>query len=91
MMLVLWVIGSAAGFIAAWIVVQDGFGRVVDIAIGAIGGLIGGWVFSKLRIIEGGAAVGSTIAALVGAIFLTSVMRALKPWLSGYGGYSETA
>ena len=56
-MLVLLLIGSAAGFMAAWIVVQDGFGRVTDIGIGAIGGLIGGWAFNELSISTMGSSV----------------------------------
>ena len=47
----------------------DGFYRIVNVILGIIGGVLGGWVFSLLGISAGGI-LGSLITSTVGAILL---------------------
>ena len=76
--------GSLAGMVVKWR--REGFGPLMNLAIGLIGGLIGGLVFKILKInlgIVGGIAVTSedVVEAFVGAlIFLAAVwiMRKLR-------------
>lgn len=50
-----WVfIGLLAGWIAGHITRGRGFGCIVDIILGLIGAVIGGWIFTKLGILAWG-------------------------------------
>ena len=51
------------------IVDRIGFGVIVNLILGIIGGVLGGWVFSLLGISAGGI-LGSLITSTVGAILL---------------------
>jgi len=55
-----------------------GYGVVVDIVLGILGGFVGGWVFGLLHIWPGGGFIGSIIVALVGAVILVWLSRLLK-------------
>jgi uncharacterized membrane protein YeaQ/YmgE (transglycosylase-associated protein family) len=55
-----------------------GYGVVVDIILGLLGGLLGGWIFDKLGIWPGGGMIGSIIVAFVGAVILVWITRLLK-------------
>jgi uncharacterized membrane protein YeaQ/YmgE (transglycosylase-associated protein family) len=68
------VIGLLAGWIAGHITRGRGFGCVVDIILGLIGAVIGGWVFTRLGISALGF-FGSLAAATVGAVLLVAVAR----------------
>ena len=73
--LIAWiVIGLLAGWIAGHLTRGRGFGCIVDIALGLIGAVIGGWVFEKLGIVLWGF-LGSLAAATVGAVLLVAVAR----------------
>ncbi|MGA2511620.1 MAG: GlsB/YeaQ/YmgE family stress response membrane protein [Candidatus Acidiferrales bacterium] len=68
------VIGLLAGWIAGHLTRGRGFGCIVDIILGLIGAVIGGWVFGKLGIVLWGF-WGSLAAATVGAVLLVAVAR----------------
>jgi uncharacterized membrane protein YeaQ/YmgE (transglycosylase-associated protein family) len=68
------VIGLLAGWIAGHLTRGRGFGCVVDIVLGLIGAVVGGWVFTKLGIVALGF-WGSLAAATVGAILLVAIAR----------------
>jgi uncharacterized membrane protein YeaQ/YmgE (transglycosylase-associated protein family) len=55
----------------------SGYGLLGDLIIGAIGGYIGGYVFRFLKIPSSGL-WGALITAVVGAILLIVVVRALR-------------
>ncbi len=68
------IIGLVAGWIAGVITRGRGFGCLVDIVLGLIGAVIGGWIFTRLGI----AAFGfwpSLAAATVGAVVLVAIGR----------------
>ena len=68
------VIGLIAGWIAGHITRGRGFGCIVDIVLGLIGAVIGGWIFTKLGIAVWGF-WGSLAAAVVGAVVLVAIAR----------------
>jgi uncharacterized membrane protein YeaQ/YmgE (transglycosylase-associated protein family) len=70
-------IGAIAGWLAGLIMKGGGFGLLGDIVVGVIGSLIGGWLFGLFGIIAVGL-IGSIIAAVVGAVILIAIVRALK-------------
>jgi uncharacterized membrane protein YeaQ/YmgE (transglycosylase-associated protein family) len=71
------IIGIAAGWIAGQVMKGSGYGLLGDLIIGAIGGLIGGYVFGLLKIKSSGL-WGALITAVVGSILLIIVVRALR-------------
>ena len=73
--LIAWIIiGLIAGWLAGKVSHGRGFGCLADIILGLIGALVGGWIFTKLGIHEGGV-LGSLAAAFVGAVVLVSIAR----------------
>lgn len=68
------VIGLIAGWLAGHFTRGRGFGCVVDVILGLIGGVIGGWIFTRLGILTLGF-WGSLAAATVGAIVLVAIAR----------------
>lgn len=68
------IVGLLAGWIAGEVSRGAGFGCLGNIAIGMVGSILGGWIFSKLGIFGGGF-VYSLAAATVGAVFLVLIAR----------------
>ena len=50
----------------------------MNIVLGIIGGVVGGWVFSLLGISSDGGLIGSLVTALVGAVLILYVARLIK-------------
>jgi uncharacterized membrane protein YeaQ/YmgE (transglycosylase-associated protein family) len=50
----------------------------VDIILGIVGGVVGGWLFGALGIFPGGGLVGSIIVAFVGAVVLVAITRMFR-------------
>ena len=71
-------IGIAAGFLAGRIMKGSGFGLIINLIVGVIGAVIGGWVFDLLNISIGYGLLGSLITALIGAIILLFVISLFK-------------
>ncbi len=63
------IIGIVAGFVAGKLMRGGGFGLLVNLVVGIIGAVLGGWVFGFLGITTTGI-IGSLITATVGAIIL---------------------
>jgi uncharacterized membrane protein YeaQ/YmgE (transglycosylase-associated protein family) len=77
----LWIlIGLIAGFIASHIVNRRGDGLVLDILLGIVGALVGGWIFHMLGH-EGvnGLNLHSLAVATVGAIVFLVLYHAIRP------------
>ena len=77
--IIAWIIlGLVAGFIASKIVNKTGEGFFLDIALGVIGALVGGFLFSLIGH-EGvtGLNLWSLFVAVVGAIVVLLVYRAV--------------
>ena len=78
--LIFWIIvGIVAGFLARAAVpsAEGRGGLVLDLIVGLVGALLGGWVFSLLGLATGGGIIWSTVVAFVGAVVLLLIVRAV--------------
>jgi len=72
------VLGLLAGFIASQLVNQRGSGILLDLVLGIIGAMVGGWLFSLLGASEvTGLNFYSLIVATVGATLVLLLYHAL--------------
>jgi uncharacterized membrane protein YeaQ/YmgE (transglycosylase-associated protein family) len=80
MSIIAWVVlGLVAGFIASKIVNKRGEGFFLDIILGVVGSVVGGWVFSFF----GAAGVSgfnlhSLIVAVIGAVLVLVIYHAIR-------------
>jgi len=80
MSIIVWIIlGLVAGFIASKIVNKQGEGFVLDIVLGVIGAIVGGWLFSLF----GAAGVTgfnlySMVVAIIGAVVVLIAYHAIR-------------
>jgi uncharacterized membrane protein YeaQ/YmgE (transglycosylase-associated protein family) len=72
------IVGLIAGFLAGKVMKGGGYGIVVDIILGMLGAVLGGWIFGLLGIGIGGGLIGSILVAFVGAVILIWITRLLK-------------
>lgn len=66
-------IGIAAGWIAGLIVKGSGSGLILNLVIGVVGSLLGGWLFGLMGFGSTGM-LGSLITAVVGAVVLLLIV-----------------
>jgi uncharacterized membrane protein YeaQ/YmgE (transglycosylase-associated protein family) len=84
MSIIVWIIlGLIAGFVASKIVNSQGAGLVLDIVLGIVGAVVGGWIMAFF----GGEGVSglnlySIIVAIGGAIVLLVVVHAVQRGLA---------
>ncbi|MEJ2141664.1 MAG: GlsB/YeaQ/YmgE family stress response membrane protein [Gammaproteobacteria bacterium] len=71
------VIGALAGWLAGKIMKGKGFGIPVNIVVGIIGAIIGGFLFGLLGVSAGGF-IGSLVTSTIGAIALLFVISLIK-------------
>lgn len=78
-MWLLWtiIIGILAGFIAGKIVKGQGMGTLMDLLVGIVGSILGGWIFTLLGLAAYGL-IGQLVMATVGAVVLLLIVRAIK-------------
>ena len=71
------VVGLIAGFLASRIVLGKGRGWLMDIVIGILGAVIGGWLAGQVRIAVnlGPDLLNKVIVAFVGAVILLLIWR----------------
>lgn len=67
-------IGLVAGWLAGTLARGRGYGCIVNIILGMVGAVLGGWIFMKLGIF-GNSWLYSLAAATVGAVVLVVVAR----------------
>lgn len=80
MSIIAWIVlGLLAGWIAGMVMKGGGYGLVGDIVLGIIGAIIGGWLTGLLlgRDMVNGFNVESLIVAVIGAIVLIAISRAI--------------
>ena len=70
-------IGIIAGFVAGKLMRGGGFGFFINLLVGIVGGVLGGWVFSLFGIAATGI-IGSLVTSIVGAILLLWIVSLLK-------------
>ena len=71
------VVGLIAGWAAGKIMKGGGYGAVMDIILGIMGAVVGGWLMGILGIQAGGL-VGTIVVAIIGAVFLIWLSRLIK-------------
>jgi len=78
-MSVVWwiVVGLIAGWAAGKIMKGGGYGVAMDIVLGIVGAVVGGWLMGLLGIYSG-SFLGTIIIAIIGAVFLIWLSRVLK-------------
>ncbi len=80
MSIIAWIVlGLIAGFIGSKLVNKTGEGLVLDIVLGIVGAVVGGWLFSLFGM-HGvtGVNIYSLIVAIVGAIVVLVVYHAIR-------------
>jgi uncharacterized membrane protein YeaQ/YmgE (transglycosylase-associated protein family) len=72
------VLGLIAGFIASRIVDHSGSGLLLDIVLGIVGAIVGGWIFTAFGAAPiTGFNIYSMIVAIVGAVVVLFLWHAL--------------
>jgi len=71
------VVGLIAGWAAGKIMKGGGYGVVMDIVLGIVGAVVGGWLMGLIGIYSG-SLIGTIIIAIIGAVFLIWLSRILK-------------
>ncbi len=79
MSVIAWLIlGLIAGFIASRLVNHTGAGLILDLVLGIVGAVVGGWLFAFFGASEAtGLNLYSLIVAVVGAIVVLLIYNAL--------------
>ena len=72
------VVGAIVGWLAGVIVKGGGSGLVMNVVLGILGALVGGWLLPMIGIAWGGF-WGAFFMALIGAIILILIVRLLRP------------
>jgi len=72
------VVGLIAGFLAGKVMKGGGFGILMDIVVGIIGAIIGGWVFGRLGGFPFSGMLGTIVVAFAGAVIFLWVVRLVK-------------
>lgn len=67
-------IGGVIGWLAGVIIRGRGFGIAMDIVIGIVGAMLGGWMAKVLGLYTG-SSIGAFLVALVGAVVLVGLTR----------------
>jgi len=72
------VLGLISGFIASKIVNKSGSGAVIDIVLGIVGAVVGGWLFNTIgHVGVTGVNLYSILVAVVGAVVVLMIYHAL--------------
>jgi uncharacterized membrane protein YeaQ/YmgE (transglycosylase-associated protein family) len=80
MSIIAWIVlGLIAGFIGSKLVNKQGEGFFLDIALGIVGAVIGGWLFSLFGM-HGvtGLNIYSLVVAVIGAVVLLLIYHAIQ-------------
>jgi uncharacterized membrane protein YeaQ/YmgE (transglycosylase-associated protein family) len=75
-----WIIlGLLAGFIGSKLVNKQGEGMFLDIVLGVVGAVVGGWLFNRFGAVGvTGLNIYSLLVAVVGAVVVLLVYHALR-------------
>jgi len=79
MSFVAWIaLGLISGFIASKIVNKSGAGAIMDIVLGVVGAVVGGWLFNTIgHVGVTGLNLYSILVAVVGAVIVLVLYHAL--------------
>lgn len=71
------VVGIVIGWLAGQIVKGRGMGLLMDLIVGVVGSILGGWIFGLLGLAAYGL-IGQLIMGVAGAVVLLLLIRAIK-------------
>jgi uncharacterized membrane protein YeaQ/YmgE (transglycosylase-associated protein family) len=71
-------VGLVAGWATGKIMKGSGYGVLVDIVLGIVGGILGSWILGLLGFATTGGLLGNILVAILGAVILVVIVRALK-------------
>jgi uncharacterized membrane protein YeaQ/YmgE (transglycosylase-associated protein family) len=75
---VMWVIVRLlAGWPTGFVVNDDGYGLIGDMALGLVGSLLGSWIFLALGVSVGAALVALVVVAIIGTVLVIGAQRML--------------
>lgn len=77
-LLELLIIGLIAGWAAGKIMKGGGYGVAMDIVLGIIGAVVGGWLMRLLGFYTAGGLIPSILVAIIGAVVVIWLARMLK-------------
>ena len=72
------VVGLIAGWAAGKIMKGSGYGVLMDIVLGIVGAIFGGWIIRLLGFEATGGLITSILVATLGAVVLVAISRMLK-------------
>jgi uncharacterized membrane protein YeaQ/YmgE (transglycosylase-associated protein family) len=72
------IVGLVAGWATGKIMKGSGYGPLMDIVLGIVGSIVGGWIMSLLGFYTSGGLIPSILVAILGAVVLVALVRALK-------------
>jgi uncharacterized membrane protein YeaQ/YmgE (transglycosylase-associated protein family) len=72
------VVGLIAGWAAGKIMKGSGYGVLMDIVLGIVGAILGGWLIRLLGFEATGGLITSILVATLGAVVLVAISRMLK-------------
>ena len=71
-------IGALAGWLAGKIMKGGGFGTLLNIILGIVGGAVGNWIFGVLGIHINSGIIGDLITGIIGALAILFVAGLFK-------------
>jgi len=72
------IVGALAGWLAGKFMKGGGFGVLINIVLGIVGGLVAGWLFSVLNINFINGMIGDILKGAIGASLVLFVAEKLK-------------
>ena len=80
MNLIIWlVIGGILGWLASVVMKRDAQqGLLLNIVVGIIGAILGGWLFGGSTINQSNFSVGSLVVSFIGAVILLAIVNLIK-------------
>jgi uncharacterized membrane protein YeaQ/YmgE (transglycosylase-associated protein family) len=82
-LLIILLVGLAAGWLAGLIVHGTGFGPIGDLVIGVVGAFIGDWLLPQLGIHLGSGIISAIVDATIGALLLLLILRLVRAAMDG--------
>lgn len=71
-------VGLVAGWATGKIMKGGGYGVLTDILLGIAGAILGSWILRMLGFYTSGGLIPSILVAILGAVLLVVIVRALK-------------
>lgn len=80
MNLIIWlVIGGVIGWLASIVMKRDAQqGIVLNVVVGIVGAVLGGWLFGGATINQSSFSVGSLLVSFIGAVLLLAIVNLVK-------------